>query len=168
MKYFETCFLILFIYLTISFKAYGSSEDNLSPQISVDAKLQNEIFFLEFKNISKRPVILGPVYFSDSSESGFWVFIYDVKEKKIEQGYALSNPLFGEERENKYDRKVLPSEGISISLKKSDVLAYFSEIPRCYYVIFLYRKKVGVNLIYSRSSAPILQCVDKGIYDPPQ
>jgi hypothetical protein len=136
-----------------------ASDNGTMPQVEFNAKYENEKYSLRIKNISESPINIGPVNFSNSAQSGFWVFIYDLKRKKIEQGYALGNPIFGGVADTQYDRKILPSGEINIVLKKDEVIGYFMKEPRCYYVVFLYRKKISGSTIFSKPSAPIFHCL---------
>lgn len=148
-------FFLLSIFCGCLWASYNGS----SPQVDFNVKYENEKYYLRVKNISGAPLNFGPVNFSNSIKSGFWVFIYDVERKKLEQGYALENPIFGEKIDHQYDREIAPSGEIKVVLKKEEVHGYFMEEPRCFYVIFLYRKKIPGSVVFSRPSSPILHCL---------
>lgn len=146
-------------FLLLTFFGHSSASDNRPrPQLEFSAKYSNEKYSLRIKNISSKLLRLGPVNFSNSLESGYWLFIYNLEDRKIEQAWATTNPIFGGSESSYPDKAVPPSGQIDVIFSKNEITSYFSSEPKCYYVIFLYRKKIANSLVFSSPTTPILHC----------
>jgi hypothetical protein len=148
-----------FLFFLIAIIGFSHAREiNDEPQVLISLKRTSTHDEIKIKNISKKSLTLGPVYFSDSEESGYWLFLYDIDKKAIEKGWATTQPT--RSRAPSY-QKTPPMGEISVKYQKGELVGYFFEEPKCYYLIVVYRKKQEGKTVFSRPSNPLLKCQDK-------
>lgn len=134
---------------------WGSATAAGEPELTAEIRETTKGYRLTFVNVSPRTLQLPNVYLSDAHRSGYWLFLYEPGTKKLIQGFASGLPILGKE---------LPLLAVSSGSKvekefeKDDLLGYFMYLPKCYYLVVLYRWPDHPEAGFSKPSKPLYQC----------
>jgi hypothetical protein len=126
-----------------------------NPELIAEITETSRGYRLTFVNVSERTLHLPNVYLSDAHRSGYWLFLYEPGSKKLIQGFASVLLIPGKELPL---MAVAPGSKVEKEFEKDDLLGYFMYVPKCYYLVVLYRWPGHPEAGFSKASKPLYQC----------
>lgn len=115
---------------------------------------------MAFRNISKSPICMADIRFSDSDRSGMFVYLYDPVARDLQASFAL---VYWAPDAVAECRWVKPGESRTGRFRIQHVLRYFSRVPECFYLVTVYRKRSESGLVASKPSEPVRICKGSGV-----
>lgn len=152
-------FVKLALVAALVVSAFAASAEKAAPTIRASIAEEGDRYRLTFTNISDRTIELPDVYLSGSHRGGYWLFLYDPKEKKIQQGGASVHIAPGMEALPR--RPVRPGQKVEKEIDKKYLLEYFMYLPKCYYLVVQYRWPNHPEVGFSKPSNALYQCGDE-------
>lgn len=152
-------FVLLALASMLMAPSLTASAEDIEPTISASIAEMGGRYRLTFRNISDRTIELPDVYLSGSHRGGYWLFLYDPKEKKIQQGGASVHVAPGMEALSR--RPVSPGQKVEKDIDKKYLLDYFMYLPKCYYLVVQYRWADHPEVGFSKPSNALYQCRGK-------
>lgn len=146
---------LLTLGMLLFFSAWCSTTAASDPDLSAEIRETSKGYRLTFVNVSDRTLHLPNVYLSDAHRSGYWLFLYEPDTKKLIQGFASVLPIPGKELPI---LAVAPGKKVEKEFEKDDLLGYFMYVPKCYYLVVVYRWPGHPEAGFSRASKPLYQC----------
>lgn len=127
----------------------------VEPPLSSSIKVDKDTYTIGIRNNSGKELKIPDISLSSAFQSGYWIFLYDPNKKKLQQGWAETLPVEGA----KIPRRVLhPTEELKMQFTKDDLHGYFMFLPKCFYLVTLYRKEWDGVMLYSEPSRPLYVC----------
>lgn len=145
--------------ITLMIASLAVAAEKAEPTISASISEKGDRYRLTFTNISDRALDLPDVYLLGSHRGGYWLFLYDPKEKKIQQGGASVHIAPG--MEDLPRRPVGPGQKVEKEIDKKYLLEYFMYLPKCYYLVVQYRWPDHPEVGFSKPSNALYQCGDE-------
>jgi len=149
-------FVSLALALMLVAPSFSDSAQKAEPTISASITEKGDQYRLTFTNISDRTLDLPDVYVSGSHRGGYWLFLYDPKEKKIQQGGASVHIAPGMEALPR--KPVWPGQKVEKEIEKKYLLEYFMYLPKCYFLVVQYRWPDHPEVGFSMPSKALYQC----------
>ncbi|WP_145985475.1 hypothetical protein [Marilutibacter maris] len=128
-------------------------------QVSVTITPVSDGYVLGLENNHSEPLTIAPFQLGEAS--GFLLYAYDPETRELLQAFSVGFPPGGRggvDEERQGINRVQPAVSLSRRFSKQRIQDHFFRLPKCYFLVLVYRDETDGVLVRSRPSEPVWVC----------